>query len=521
MNKAFVLITSCALMLLGQMIYGQNDSVIDEIIRIGKTDNQTMKHLDVLTNRFGGRLTGSAAYDNAAEWVAYMFKSWGMEVEMDLAGELPVGFNRGPWFGRMLSDKGMQLHFATPSYTSGTKGVQRGHVLLEPYTQGDFNKIKARLKGAWVLIGGTNNGRPIDYSHEANQRRDSIIAKNEHALKQNEKIKEKNRSSNSKMSLIPLNKEPALFYKQMVEAGILGIIQSSPVPIRAMVDKVNIKNMTFETLPDVPDIKLDEYQYEVIKNMVTERHWFQLEFDIRNHFKMGPIGYHNVIGKIPGTEFPDEYVIMSAHLDSYDIATGAIDNGSGVTPMMEAARLIMKAGGKPKRTILFCLWAGEEFGLWGSTSWVKRNKDKSDRISFVINRDDASWIPVSINVTKSMWADMEKVCKPIMGINEEFPFHLIEHIPELPEKARGSDHVPFAHVGVPAVNMGTSDHHGHDFDYREIWHTERDLYQKNIPEYQEYSSIVKAVIAYGIANLDHLLPREGFYLKSEVKKKRE
>lgn len=58
-----------------------------------------------------------------------------MQVEMDEAGEFPVGFNRGPWFGKLLGEEGMNLHFATPTYTSGTKGVQRGHVYLEPKTQ--------------------------------------------------------------------------------------------------------------------------------------------------------------------------------------------------------------------------------------------------------------------------------------------------------------------------------------------------------------------------------------------------
>ena len=131
--------------------------------------------------------------------------------------------------------------------------------------------------------------------------------------------------------------------------------------------------MTFENLPVTPDIKLDEHQYALIEQMVKERRQVILEFDIRNYFKPGPVKFHNVIGIIPGSEFPDEYVVISGHLDAYDVATGGVDDGSGATPTMEAARLIMHAGGKPKRTMLFCLWAAEEFGLWGSQSWVDKN----------------------------------------------------------------------------------------------------------------------------------------------------
>ena len=185
----------------------------------------------------------------------------------------------------------------------------------------------------------------------------------------------------------PLKEEPALFYREMREAGILGVIQSSEVPIRVLYDRKNLDSMTFENLPTVCDIKLDEHQFAIIEQMAKERRYFQLEFDIRNHFKPGPVKYHNVIGVIRGKKYPDEYVMMGGHLDAFDVATGGVDDGSGVTPAMEAARLIMAAGGKPERTILVCLWAGEEFGLLGSKHWVESNQDKLPGISNYFNRD--------------------------------------------------------------------------------------------------------------------------------------
>ena len=78
------------------------DVATKKIIEIGQTDNQVMHQLDILTNRFGGRLIGSDAYENAAEWMLREFKRWGIEAHLEEAGEVPVGFNRGPWFGRML-----------------------------------------------------------------------------------------------------------------------------------------------------------------------------------------------------------------------------------------------------------------------------------------------------------------------------------------------------------------------------------------------------------------------------------
>ena len=467
---------------------GRANDVQKSIIEMGASDNQTMTYVDILCNRFGGRLIGSDAYDNAAEWCKHMFEKWGLEVWMQEAGEVPVGFNRGPWFGRMLGGDGKTLHFTAPSYTVGTKGVQRGHVLKEPKTQAEFDRMKEQLKGAWVLITGKNDGYPIDWTEKGDSVRNALIAEKQDA--------------------------PALFYRQMVDAGILGIIQSSSIPIRTLYDRKNLDKMTFDHLPAVPDIKLNEDQYAEIEKMVERREYFQLEFDIRNHFKMGPVKYHNVIGVIRGTEFPDEYVMAGGHLDAYDVATGGVDCASGVAPVMEAARMIAESGGKPKRSILFCLWAGEESGLLGSKFFVENKTVDMEKISNYFNRDYTPFVPTGITVPEAMYDDFVKVCAPLENAHPEFQFKVNKRQGDprpRPVKAGGSDHAYFAMNGVPTVSFQITDPKGYNFSYDEIWHTERDTYNKSIPEYQEHAATCTAVVLYGLANLDHLLSREGLY----------
>lgn len=490
-------------------IQAQKKSVTDRIIETGMTDNRTMDHLDVLSNRIGGRLVGSNAYDNAVQWCAAKFEEWGLEVWVQEAGEVPVGFNRGPWFGKMLGGNGMTLHFATPSYTVGTKGVQRGHVLKEPLTQAEFNNMKESLKGAWVLIGGTNNGYPIDWTEKGDSIRNAAIAENLEIDRKNREARMKGESE-----MLPKRYEPAMFYRQMVDAGILGIIQASPVPIRALYDRKNIGQMTFDTLPAVPDIKLDDQQYAVIEKMVERREYFQLEFDIRNHFRMGPVKYHNVIGVIKGSKYPDEYVLAGGHLDAYDVATGGVDCSSGIAPVMEAARLIAEAGGKPKRSILFCLWAGEEFGLLGSKHFVQSKTVDMKKISNYFNRDYTPFLTSGVTVPEAMYEDFVNVSKPLQGIHPEFTFTVTKRQGEprpRPTTAGGSDHAYFAMEGVPTIGFNLTDPKGYNFSYDEIWHTERDTFNKTIPEYQEHSATVTAVILYGLANLDHILSRDGLY----------
>lgn len=192
-----VLMAAAALSLLAQ------DKVTQKVLELGRTDNRVMAHADYISNNIGGRLIGTRNLLEAEAWVKSQFESWGLEVMEQEVGEIQVGFERGPWSGRMLSEDGMQLHFGTPAYTAGTKGPQKGKVLLEPMTQQQFDKIKGALKGAWVLVeSGPTNGLAIDASAKADSTRAANLAAGEKAS-------------------VP-------FYRQMVEAGVLGLIHETP-----------------------------------------------------------------------------------------------------------------------------------------------------------------------------------------------------------------------------------------------------------------------------------------------------
>lgn len=498
MKKVFLLFLSVFVL----SVAAQN-KVTKQIMELGRNDNQTMHHLDVLTNRIGGRLIGSDAYTTATYWIAGELKKWGLEVEIQKVGELPVGFNRGPWFGRMYATESESLDFVTPSYTSGTKGLQRGPVLVEPKTTAEFQRMKGKLKGAWVLIEGVNTGIPIDWSEKGDSVRSAVIQFND-TVKDAAKRK----------------KEPALFYRQLVDAGILGIIQSAPVPLVATYDQNNIWKMSFDYLPSIPDIKLNERQYKTIREKAERREYIILEFDIRNHFRPGPVAYHNVIGKIRGTKYPDELVMSGCHIDAYDVATGGVDCGSGVAPNLEMARLIMAAGGsKPDRTLLFCFWAGEEFGLLGSKFWVEQNKNRLHSISNYFNRDGGPTAPTGLVVPANMYDDIVKCTEGLENYNPRIPFKVEKSTaePQLPPTKSGySDHSYFQMNGVPVIAFRTTDPLGYNFNYREIWHTNRDRYDYSIPEYMEYTSVIQAVTLYNIANLKKLLPRDGLYILPNI-----
>ena len=486
MKRIIILLSALCL----TMALGAQDKVTKTVLELGRTDNRTMEHAGYIAQNIGGRLVGTHMLHHAEDWVAEQFRSWGLEVTLQEAVEIGVGFDRGPWFGRMLSEDGMTLHFGTPAYTAGTKGPQKGRVLLEPKTQRDFERVKGALKGAWVLLEtGPTSGLALDSSAKADSTRAAQLAE-----------------GNKDVS-VPM-------YRQMVDAGVLGFIRPSKLPMQVLYNRATCFELTMDNLPKACDILLDEHQFEIIKQKVVDRQDFQLEFDIRNHFFPGPMKYHNILAVIKGSKYPDEYVMMGSHLDAYDIATGSTDDGQGVCVTMEAARLLAAAGAKPKRSIMFCIWTAEEYGLLGSKYFVENKTVPWNKISNYFNRDGGPLAATSITVPPAMYDDFVEACKPLVDYNPDIPFSVMKREGEpqpRPTSAGGSDHAYFSMNGIPAISFREADVFGYDFIYRDIWHTEDDLYDKLIPAYMEHSAVVQAVAAYGLANLDHLLSREGLY----------
>jgi len=476
------------------------DPVVGKIIELGTADNRVMIWNDYASNRFGGRESGTNAYNDAAAWAVWQFKQWGLEAELDEAGEVPVGFNRGPWFGKMLKPAEKALHFGTPSYTAGTKGLQRGPVAVlksDPFSipgrsASPENVEKKRLaveaalaeiranpaafKGAWVLIPGESTGFARDGRRGTPEYSDAKL-------------------------IPPLT-------AALVEAGALGTIQLSKVePFRILDGYVE----SWDKLPVLPDIKLAEGQYNEIKGLAEKGETVELEFDIRNWFKMGPVKFHSVVATLKGTEFPEEHIVLGGHFDCFSAATGGVDDGSGFAPMMEAIRLIAAAGGRPKRSIVVILFAAEEIGLVGSQAWLKNRPGIADKISMMINRDGSPSAITGAVVPETWLADFQKITAPLAALNPKWPFKLERGVPRAHATSPGgTDSSSFEMMSVPTLSFRTQS----DYPYNHAWHTLYDLYSELVPytAQQQHSALVTAVVAYGAANLAKPLPREGVYL---------
>jgi hypothetical protein len=208
-----------------------------------------------------------------------------------------------------------------------------------------------------------------------------------------------------------------------------------------------------------------------------------------------------VIADIPGSEHPDEFVVVGGHIDSWDGATGTTDNGTGTATTIEVARILTAIGAKPRRTIRFMLWSGEEQGLLGSRAWVQEHRDELPLYSACLVHDGGTNYVSGIAGMKEMRPQLETVFAPVISLAPEMPF-AIRDIDAF--RPIGSDHESFTAAGVPGFFWDQAGR----ANYTHTHHTQFDTYDAAIEEYQRHSSVVIATGALGLANLEALLTRE-------------
>jgi len=434
----------------------KGDATVVALVRLGHTDNQVSKHVAHLTEEIGPRLTGSHGLMEAEAWCRDTFASWGLKSALEPWGEFAVGFDRGPWSGGMVAPEEVDYDFITPSWTPGVVGPKQGKAVLYPRTVAEAKRRKAELRGAWVV-------RPRAWKITG-KLRDSIDA-------------------------------------AITDLGVAGLVISDRNKSGELVHTYGNRDITWATLPQLVKINLRSDQHLDLVERLDAKETVELAFSVDNRFFNGPVPQHNVIADIVGSELPNEVVVVGGHLDSWDGATGANDNGTGVATTMEAARMLMAVGAKPKRTIRFMLWGGEEQGLLGSKAYVEAHGEEMGNVSAVLVHDGGTNYLSGLGVTPEMMPQMQQAFAPVMQLSAEtLPFVLEEADSLMPG---GSDHTPFISAGVPGFfwnQKGRS-------DYGYVHHTQHDTLDNVIDEYQRHSAMVVAIGAYQLANLPEKLDR--------------
>ncbi len=457
-----------------------------KILEQVKTDLPQVKtDLTHLTDGIGPRLTGSPQLKQANEWAAEQFRSLGLsnvhQEPWKIASSWTRGQGTGAW-GKIISPTPHELTLAAAGWSPSTKGAFRGKVVGVAVSNPDeLQQYKGKLKGAIVLL-----GRPRDMEPPMNPL----------ATPWNENIIPIAR---------PKGDKPFDFraFRQTLRAQQKFLAEEKPSVVLYGSEKLyGLENMSTASR----EYKPAPYSAAYATGESFRQLWrlvdagpVEAAVNVDGTFSKGEVEVYNTVAEIPGTEKPDEVVIIGAHLDSWDLGTGATDNGTGSAAVLEAARALMKSGVKPKRTIRFVLFTGEEQGLNGSKEYVKQHKAELGKISAVLVHDTGTGKTLTIGLMANYQAreTLSYVLNPLARTKE---VGLSE--PTLREMG-GTDHVSFDNEGVPGFWCVQD-----PVDYDKTHHSQADTIERVRWDDLAEGAQVLAVFAYNVAQLPELLPRK-------------
>src|SRR5207247_3049392 len=280
--------------------------------------------------------------------------------------------------------------------------------------------------------------------------------------------------------------------KFFVEEGVAVVLRDSGKP-HGLLNMTDISGKPFEK-GTIPTAFVTGEDYVMIFRLLKQGP-VQIEIEMTNSFSEKPMEVFNPVAEIRGSGKPDEVVILGAHLDSWDLGTGSTDNGTGSMAVLEAARALAKLGLKPKRTIRFVLFTGEEEGRVGSKRYVEAHKNDLEKISGVLVHDTGTGRVLTLGLHDN-YQDREIVDQVLAPLSE---LKLLE-----PSMVRtfGTDHASFDDAGVPGFwciqNMA---------EYSKTHHSQSDTFDKVWKDDLNQGAQVLAAWAYNTAQLPEMLPR--------------
>lgn len=464
------------------------DPVVEKIIQEASENSQLKKLAHELLDVVGPRLVGTSQMQHAHNWAVQTFSGWGIQAQNQQFGEWRA-WERGVSHIDLIHPRTKTLYGTQLAWSPTTNGQAvegEAIVLADVQDPEGFNAWLPQVKGKFVLISMQQpTGRPEhnwkEYATEASFQK----------MKEEKANAVREWSDRIDRTGVSVNSLPGV----LEDAGAAGIVMcywSNEFGSNKIFGAKSIK---------APTIDLSVEDYGVIFRLAESGHKPRLRVRTESQ-ELGTVPIFNTIAEIKGTQFPDEYVILSAHLDSWEGGSGATDNGTGVIAMMEVARILKEHYPNPKRTILIGLWGSEEQGLNGSRAFVIDNPKIVEKTQAVFNLDNGTGRVSAINGSGFVHA-YDFITKWMAPAPSEIKEEVKTTFPGLPAGG-SSDHASFVAAGVPAFMLSAL-----SWGYGSItWHTNLDTYDKLIFDDLEHNVILTAIMAYMAAEEPTLVDRE-------------
>ncbi|HVQ54950.1 MAG TPA: M28 family peptidase [Thermoanaerobaculia bacterium] len=410
--------------------------------------------LRVLTDQIGGRVTGSAGYEKALQWGVDGFRRAGVDSVKLESYPIPASWEGISATASVVSPGEFPLRVVSLGLAPSTPGpVTAAIVDVGDGRRADFERLGAMAKGAIALV----HSKPMlsfdDVFAEYQLGPETMQAAVDHGLA---------------AILFTSTRPRDLLYRHTMSWGPI-----SPIPMAQLAREDGLRLARLFQAGAAPRVTLD------IRNKVG-----------------GPGQARNVVAEIRGSEKPDEIVLLGAHLDAWDLGTGALDNGVNCALVVEVARAIA-AGPKPKRTIRFVLFTGEEVGLLGSFGYVRAHRAELDRHVAVLIHDigDGKTVGYFTNGRPELDARVKAALAPVASWGADGADE---------EAILGTDNFDFLLEGVP--NLVANQETGR---YLADYHASSDTFDKVDLELARRNAAIAAVAVMAIANApERLGPRQ-------------
>ncbi|HEY8715239.1 MAG TPA: M20/M25/M40 family metallo-hydrolase [Candidatus Acidoferrum sp.] len=420
------------------------------------------ENLRRLTDEIGGRVTGTPAMARAVQWGVAGFRAAGVEAHTEKY-QVPVTWSEGETRLELLGEQKFSPRMVSLGWSPATPtgGIEAPVIDIVGGTAEDFAAAGGQIKGALLLAHTEVGATWADLFNEYYRPPDII----ERAV-----------SGGAAAILWVGARERLLLYRHTNTAD--GQLERIPQAILAREDGLKLARLA-------------------VANPGKVRARFSMPNKIG-----GPAEQENVVGEIRGYEKPDEAVILGAHLDSWDLGTGALDNGCNAALVIEAARVLKATGLRPRRTIRFILFSGEEEGLLGSWGYVKAHRAEMDKISAVIVFDSGIGrvTGFSLGGRHDLEAGVREVLKPLESWD-------LNH--DTLDAQLGTDHVDFMLEGVPTLVANQE-----EANYLPNYHAASDTLDKVDLRTLRLHTVIAALTAWGLA--DRVEPLGKRYSRAEM-----
>ena len=470
--------------------FRNDDPVIRRMWEEGMVNSQVGALAQVLTDSIGPRLAGTPGYDAATDWVVGKYEEWGVPANKEQYGTWR-GWRMGSVHVDMTSPRTQTLNAHLMAWSAGTRRPVEGEVVLLPEatTNEEFKSWARTAKGKFVMVTPPEMMCRARQELEANATPETVAWV--------DSMRAQNREAwGRRIALFRgSGQRPANLVAALDSAGVAGILSSN---WSGGWGATRVFSMPTRRAVAV-DLSCEDYGLLARLAMNDQGPRVRIAAEAE---ELGTVPQFNVIARIEGSEKPDEYVLLGAHLDSWHGATGTTDNGTGTVMMMEAMRILKAAYPNPKRTIIIGHWGAEEQGLVGSNAFAEDNPEVIEGMQASFNQDNGTW-RVEIVQPYGFMQGVGNLARWLSVVPLEITKHLELAMPGEMENT-GSDHSSFLCRGAPGFRLQSP----YD-EYRQYtWHTTLDTYDKIVLPDLKNNATLAAMLAYAASEDPERVSRE-------------